>query len=68
MIFQNLGLLAVLPLLLSAVTASPLERRGPDDDLAKIATENAYKVLAGTLNDGSDHKACTKENLVIRKE
>ena len=48
--------------------ATPLSKRGPDDDLAATALANVYKILDGTLSDGSSHGACTKDKLVVRKE
>lgn len=45
-----------------------LSKRGPDDDFAKIALDNVYKVLNGTLKDGSTHTGCTKDNVIKRKE
>ena len=48
--------------------STPVQKRGPDEDLAKIAYDNTLKVLNGTLSDGSTHTACTKEKLVVRKE
>ncbi|CAG8982280.1 hypothetical protein HYALB_00004514 [Hymenoscyphus albidus] len=69
MIFTKSGL-SVLWLCASPIVtlANPLSKRGPDDDLAKIALVNAYKVLNGTLNDGSTHTGCTKDNVIVRKE
>jgi len=48
--------------------ATPLSKRGPDDDLAATALANVYKLLDGTLSDGSSHTACTRDNLIVRKE
>ncbi|KAH7370471.1 hypothetical protein BKA65DRAFT_418020 [Rhexocercosporidium sp. MPI-PUGE-AT-0058] len=48
--------------------AAPLSKRGPDDDLAAKALENAYKVLNGSLSDGSTKVTCTKDTLAVRKE
>jgi hypothetical protein len=49
-------------------TASPVQKRGPDDVFAQKALENVYKVLNGSLSDGSTHEGCTKEKLAVRKE
>ncbi|KAL5325795.1 hypothetical protein ACEPPN_006928 [Leptodophora sp. 'Broadleaf-Isolate-01'] len=54
MAVTNFGLSTLLFLFLSGISfATPLSKRGPDDDLAAKALENAYKVLNGTLSDGS---------------
>jgi tyrosinase len=53
------GLIAALP---SATS------KGPDDLLADIALDNVYKVLNGTIQDGSTRNGCTKEKLAVRKE
>lgn len=69
MAVQNFSLSMFVFLFLSCISfATPLSKRGPDDDLAVKALENAYKVLNGTLSDGSAKSACTKETLVVRKE
>ncbi|KAF2837670.1 Di-copper centre-containing protein [Patellaria atrata CBS 101060] len=60
--------LGVSLLLAPAVSGAPLVARGPDDELAAIALENAYKILDGTLQDGSSHTSCNRDNVVIRKE
>ncbi|KAK0124988.1 hypothetical protein ONS96_008858 [Cadophora gregata f. sp. sojae] len=61
--------MGLLLLLLSTLSlANPSLKRGPDDDLAAKALENAYKVLSGTLSDGSVRTTCTKEKLAVRKE
>jgi hypothetical protein len=50
------------------VLSTPVEKRGPDDDLAATALNNAYKILNGTLKDGSKLTTCTKSNVAVRKE
>lgn len=58
-----------LLLFVSAVClATPVSKRDPDDILADTALTNVYKVLNGTLSDGSVKTTCTKANLAIRKE
>jgi len=54
----------------SVAAPSPSNKRtlGPDDVFAATALSNVYKVLNGTLSDGSTHTACTKETLAVRKE
>ncbi|KAH8601982.1 hypothetical protein B0O99DRAFT_681091 [Bisporella sp. PMI_857] len=65
----NYSVSVLLSLCLAGLTsAKPLIRRGPDDDLAQIALDNTYKVLNGTLKDGSSHAQCTKDKLAVRKE
>jgi tyrosinase len=69
MVSTKLKFTALLVSLLSnLVSSTPVEKRGPDDDLAATALDNAYKVLNGTLKDGSTHTACTKDNVVVRRE
>lgn len=59
----------LLLLVLTSVSfATPLTKRGPDDDLAAAALANAFKVLNGTLSDGSAKTTCTKITLAVRKE
>jgi tyrosinase len=61
------GLLASL--LPTSVLSTPVEKRGPDDELAATALTNAYKILNRTLKDGSKLPAtCTNETAAIRKE
>ncbi|KAG9233577.1 hypothetical protein BJ875DRAFT_543653 [Amylocarpus encephaloides] len=50
------------------VNAKPLTKRGPDDELAATALSNAYKVLDGTLSDGSTRTTCSKDTIAVRKE
>ncbi len=58
-----------MPLFLAGLAAaSPVEKRGPDDDLAKIALDNVYKILNGSLSDGSTRTTCTTDKLIVRKE
>ncbi|KAF8860543.1 hypothetical protein BDZ45DRAFT_800706 [Acephala macrosclerotiorum] len=54
--------------LAATASSTPLTRRGPDDEFAKIALDNVYKVLNGTLSDGSARTTCTKANVAVRKE
>ncbi|RDL37489.1 uncharacterized protein BP5553_04922 [Venustampulla echinocandica] len=70
MVVTNFSRWALLPLALSGLSlGTPLEKRvGPDDELAQKALDNVYKILDGTLSDGSNHAACTKDKLAIRKE
>lgn len=66
------GLLASLWLLciLSVHTlASPVSKRALNTtQIAQQALNTAYKVLNGTLSDGSTHTTCTSANLAVRKE
>lgn len=65
----SLSLTGLFLLFLSTLSlANPVLKRGPDDDLAAKALDNAYKVLSGTLSDGSVKTTCTKETLAVRKE
>ncbi len=69
MILTRFGLKGLVPLVLAGLSiASPVEKRGPDDDLAKIALDNVYKILNGSLSDGSTRTTCTKDTLIVRKE
>ncbi|CZR65684.1 related to tyrosinase [Phialocephala subalpina] len=69
MLLLTFNVSTLLAFFLTAVAlATPLTRRGADDDFAKIALDNVYKVLNGTISDGSNHTTCTKANLAIRKE
>lgn len=52
-----------------AAPSSPSESAlNPDDIFAATALSNVYKVLNGTISDGSTHTACTKDTLAVRKE
>jgi len=66
MIFAKLTL--SLLFFTSVSFANPVSKRGPDDDLAATALANSYKVVDGTLSDGSSHTACTKDKIAVRKE
>ena len=67
--FLSLQLGVLLHLLLAGLSfAVPLATPGPDDILADIALQNVYKVLNGTIQDGSTHTGCTKDKLAVRKE
>lgn len=69
MAVMNLWLLKVLLLALMRLSSgTPLEEHGPDDDLAATALANVFKLLNGTLTDGSAKTTCTKDTLVVRKE
>jgi tyrosinase len=69
MVSSKLWLTTLLASLLpTSVLSTPVEKRGPDDDLAATALKNAYKILNGTLKDGSKLTTCTKDNVAIRKE
>ena len=70
MILPNLRTVVLLPLLFGTSSlASPIATTpSPDNVLAQKALDNVYKILNGTLKDGSTHTTCTKDNLVVRKE
>lgn len=66
-------LFALSLLVLSGLTtaaSSPVSERaaGPDDVLAATALSNVYKILGGSLSDGSTHSTCTNATLRVRKE
>jgi tyrosinase len=63
----NYGL-AAIAIAVVGVYSIPLDTPGPDDVLASTALDNVYKVLAGTLSDGSPKANCTKDNVRHRKE
>lgn len=60
----------LLPLVWTGISVAVLldATQGPDDVFAAIALQNVYKVLNGTIQDGSNHARCTKDKLVVRKE
>jgi len=64
------GLSILLLSVLTAAAPSPISERaaGPDDVLAATALSNVYKVLDGSLSDGSKHTTCTNATLRVRKE
>lgn len=69
------SMLKLSALLLSFLTTSAfatpslVERAaGPDDVLAATALSNVYKILGGSLSDGSTHTECTNATLIVRKE
>jgi hypothetical protein len=69
----SFSLSVLLPLIfttmsLAAPSALPKRATGPDDQLAATALDNVYKILAGTISDGTTHTGCTKETLAVRKE
>jgi tyrosinase len=67
--FSSFQTVVLLPLILIGLSVSaPLATPGPDDILAEIALQNVYKVLNGTISDGSTRTGCTKEKLAVRKE
>jgi tyrosinase len=65
-----LGLFILLLSVLTTATPSPISERaaGPDDVLAATALSNVYKILDGSLSDGSKHTTCTNATLRVRKE
>lgn len=67
--FISFQLGVLLPLVFTGLSlAVPLPMPGPDDILAANALHNVYKVLNGTIQDGSTHIGCTKDKLAVRKE
>lgn len=69
MVVTDFSRWALLPLVFSGLSlGTPLTKRGPDDELAKTALDNVYKILDGTLSDGSKRTGCTRENVAVRKE
>ncbi|KAH6684269.1 hypothetical protein B0J14DRAFT_664116 [Halenospora varia] len=58
----------LLPLVLTKLAFTAPTAVEPDAELAAIALDNAYKILNGTLADGSTRTTCSKDTLAIRKE
>ena len=61
------GILPIL-FLLNCIQATPIRPLNEEQELASTALQNAYKVLNGSLSDGTKHSTCTKAKLIERKE
>ncbi|KAF1830299.1 Di-copper centre-containing protein [Decorospora gaudefroyi] len=67
------ALVASLCLFSGGVSSSPVNKREVEDptldEVAKQALTNAYKVLDGTLSDGTTRSSeCTKDTVAVRQE